>query len=75
MYFEHYRAWVMWTKDTRAIRVSGTVFHKRKYISAPSVTPEDALISAAGNLAEALKGNLPKNLGESSLAELTRLGN
>ena len=61
-------------KDTRATRVSGTVFHKHKYISAPAVTPEDAVIAAAGKLAEALKGNLPHNFGESSLDELTRLG-
>ena len=72
--FEHYRAWTMWMKDTRATRVSGTVFHKHKYISTPAVTPEDAVIAAAGRLVEALKGNLPHNLGESSLDELTRLG-
>ena len=62
-------------KDTRATSVLGTFFHKHKYISAPVVTPEDTVIAAAGNLAEALKGNLPNNLSESSLAELTRLGN
>ena len=52
----------------------GTVFHKHKYISTPAVTPEDAVIAAAGRLVEALKGNLPHNLGKSSLDELTRLG-
>ena len=62
-------------KDTRATSVLGTFFHKHKYISAPVVTPEDTVIAAAGNLAEALKGNLPNNLGESSLAELKCLGN
>jgi len=72
--FEHYRAWTMWMKDTRATQVYGTVFHKHKYISTPAVTPEDAVIAAAGRLAEALKGNLPHKLGESSLDELTRLG-
>ena len=49
-------------------------FHKHKYISTPTVTPEDAAIAAAGRLAEAIKGNLPHNLGESSLEELTHLG-
>ena len=29
--FEHYRAWTIWMTDTRAQRVSGTVFHKHKY--------------------------------------------
>ena len=33
--FEHYRAWTMWMNDTRATRVSGTAFHKHKYISIP----------------------------------------
>jgi len=71
--FEHYRAWTMWMKDTRATRVSGTIFHKHKYTFAPVVTPEDAVIVAVGRLAEALKGNLPHNLGKSSLDELTHL--
>ena len=35
--FEHYRAWIIWMKDTRRTRVSTTVFHKHKYISNPSV--------------------------------------
>ena len=64
----------MQMKDTRATQVSGTAFHKHKYISAPAITPEDTGIAAAGKLAEALKGNLPHNLGESSLDKLTRLG-
>ena len=72
--FEHYQAWTMWMKDTWTTRVSGTIFHKHKYISAPTVAPEDVVITAAGRLAEALKGNLPHNLGKTSLEELTRLG-
>ena len=36
---EHYRAWIIWKKDSRRTRVSATIFHKHKYISNPSVTP------------------------------------
>ena len=45
--FEHYRVWMIWMSDTRATRVSGTVFHKHKYISALAVTPADAVITAS----------------------------
>ena len=71
--FEHYRCWSMWMKDSRATRISATVFHKHKYISNPTVTAADAVIAAASNLAAVLKGKLPQHLKESSLNELTRL--
>ena len=64
----------MWMKDTRAMGVSGTVLHRHKYISNPFVTPEDVVLSAAGKLAEALKGQMPQHLHESSLDKLKRLG-
>ena len=56
--FEHYRAWTFWMLNTRAARVSSTVFHKHKYISNPNVIPADAVIAAAGNLALVLKGEI-----------------
>ena len=59
--------------NTRATRVSATVFHKHKYISNPNVTPADTVIAAAGNLASALKGTMPTCLQQSPLADLTRL--
>ena len=71
--FEHYRAWTMWMNDTRATRVSGTVFHKHKYISTPAVTPADAVIAAAGRLANALQGKFSSTLADEPLAELSRL--
>ena len=37
--FEHYRAWTLWMKTTRALHISETVFHKHKYISNPDVNP------------------------------------
>ena len=70
---EHYRAWTIWMNETRATRVSGTVFHKHKYISAPAVTPGDAVIAAAGCLAAAIKNNCSGHLAKEPLAELTRL--
>ena len=60
-------------QQTRATRVLGTVFHKHKYISNLAVTPADAVIAAARNLASALKGKIPHYLKGSPLAELTRL--
>ena len=60
-------------KETRATRGLGTVFHKHKYISNPAVTPADAVIAAAGNLASLIKGKMPQHLQESPLSELTRL--
>ena len=59
--------------DTRATRVSATIFHKHKYISTPPVTPADAIIAAAGRLAEVIKGNFSRTLANEPLAELTRL--
>ena len=63
----------MWMKETRETRVSTTVFHKHKYISNSAVTPADAVIATAGNLASALKGKMPQYLQESPLVDLTRL--
>ena len=53
--FEHYRAWKIWMINTRATRVSATVFHKHKYISNPTATPADAIIAVAGNLITEIK--------------------
>ena len=36
------------------------VFFKHKYLTAPTLTPADALTIAADNLAETMKGMLPK---------------
>ena len=72
--FDHYRSWVIWMTDTRATRVSGTVFHKHKYITNPAVTPADAVIAAAGRLAAVIKGTLSNSMGTDALDELARLG-
>ena len=59
--------------NTRIISISATVFHKHKYIANPTVTPGDAVIAAAQNLAKALKIKMPHYLQESPLYELSRL--
>ncbi len=60
-------------KDTRSQSVSGMVFHKHKYISAPATTPEDVIIAAAKNLAMILKEKYGNTLGDTTLDQLTRL--
>ena len=60
-------------QQTRATLVSETVIHRHKYISNPAVTPVDAVISAAKNLASALKGKMTQYLQESPMSDITRL--
>jgi hypothetical protein len=43
-------------KQTKSERVSDTVFFKTKYITQPTMTPEDAIIKALNNLTQALQG-------------------
>ena len=59
--------------NTRANRVSATVFHKHKYISNINVTPADAVIAEAGNLASVMKDKIPVCLQQYPLRELMRL--
>ena len=61
-------------KDTRATRILATMFHKNKYITNTDITPEDQVISAAGQLTDELKGSMPPHLSETSLEQLDRIG-
>ena len=72
--FEHYRSWIMCMKDTRATRISATVFHKHKYITNPDITPGDRVISAAGKLSDTLKGRMIPHLSETILEKLEHIG-
>ena len=54
-------------KDTKATRISATVFQKHKYITNPEITPEDRVIAAAGNLADELKGHTIPHISETIL--------
>eukprot|EP00804_Cyclotella_cryptica_P025740 CCRYP_002932-RA/>CCRYP_002932-RA protein AED:0.32 eAED:0.32 QI:0/0/0/1/0.25/0/5/0/519 len=51
------RALPIWSPTTRSTRIAATVFFKHKYLTNPSVTPTDALIAAAANLAHIIKHN------------------
>ena len=60
----------MWTKDTRATRISATVFQKHKYITNPSVTPEDCVVDTACMLAAELKDRMATHLSKTALQQL-----
>ena len=60
--FEHYRAWNIWMKPSRATRILATVFHKHKYLSNPTSIPADAIIAAIENLTATLKNRMPQHL-------------
>ena len=64
----------MWMKTTWALRISSTIFHKRKYISNLSVTPVNQVLSAASALANLLKTNVTNYLTNTSLFHIKRLG-
>ena len=64
----------MWMKDTRAMRISATIFLKHKYITNPEVTPEDQVIAAAVKLADKLKGRMSPHLRYMTLEQLERIG-
>ena len=67
---EHYRYYKAYCNDTRAVQGSETMFFKHKYITAPTVTPEDAVIQIAQQLTDALQGKVPPPLSESGLDKL-----
>ena len=52
----------MWSKDTRAVRVSETVFFKHNYLTIPTITPEAVSLKAAEYLKKAIEGNIPQFL-------------
>ena len=62
--FEHYRAFRIRAKSTKAERISDTVFIKHRYLTNPTVTPQDAVVKAAKDLTLALKGDIPQREDE-----------
>lgn len=54
---EHHRAFIVYSKQTRATQIADTLYFKHKYLTTPAVTPEDAVVAAAQQLTNALKGN------------------
>jgi len=53
---EHYRCHKIFCKKTRSERISDTVFFRHRYITQPSITPQDQVIKAVGDLSSALHG-------------------
>jgi hypothetical protein len=51
---KYYRCWKSWLVTMRATRISGAAFFKHKYLTNPTVTPEDRVIETAGALPQAL---------------------
>jgi hypothetical protein len=71
---EHYRCWKIWSIATRTTRIAATVFFKHKYLTNPTVSPADALIAAAANLAHVIKHNAKaQHIGCKKLQDLQRL--
>eukprot|EP00804_Cyclotella_cryptica_P029865 CCRYP_010777-RA/>CCRYP_010777-RA protein AED:0.22 eAED:0.28 QI:0/0/0/1/1/1/4/0/696 len=71
---EHYRCWKMWSPITRSTCIAAPVFFKHKYLTNPSMTPADALIAAAANLAHVIKHNAKaQHVGSKNLQDLQRL--
>ena len=59
---EHYRCYRIWIKSTRSERIGNTVFFKHKYLTMPTITNADALLIAANDMQNALKGGVPQSL-------------
>jgi hypothetical protein len=58
--WEHYRCHEVYISDTQCIRTCLTVFFKHKYLTTPSITPDDALIQLSDYLTDAISGLVPK---------------
>jgi hypothetical protein len=55
---QYHRCFQVYITKTRATRISDTVFFKHQYITNPTVSPESHVVTAAQQLATALKGNI-----------------
>ena len=69
----HYGCFEVWSKHTGVELISDTVFFKHKHITNPPIYPENAMVQAAKELTEALKGRMPSTLEGSTVKELENL--
>jgi hypothetical protein len=60
-------------KDTHDMRISGAVWFKHKYLTNPSVTPEDQIIAVIGGLAKTLRTNILPQLHDDTVDKLKKL--
>ena len=56
--FEHNRCYEVWIKETQRMRVGNTVSFKHKYLSMPTITPEETLLKTAEELKAVLEENI-----------------
>ena len=69
---EHYRCHRIFCKKTCSKRISDTVFFQHCYITQPTVTPEDQVIKAVGDLSSVLRGQT-NDKGQKEMSALKRL--
>ena len=55
--FKHYRCYEIYVKQTRSTRIGNTVFFKHKYLTMPTITNADALLTAAQDMTTACGTN------------------
>lgn len=71
---EHYGNHIVWCKDTRAERISDTVWFKHKYLTNPEFTAADAIADAAHKLTKtALEANPPTQIPSTNKEALAKL--
>ena len=58
---EYYCCHRCWIAETKGIRTGNTVFFKHKYLTMPTITPADALLTATSDLRETLEGDIPRS--------------
>ena len=66
---EHYRCHKSWITETRGVRVGNTVFFKHKYLTMPTITTADAILTAARDLQDALDGVFPQSHYDKGIVE------
>ena len=58
---EHYRCHRNWITDTKHVRIGNTVFFKHKYLTMPTITTTNAVLTATKDLTTALEGDIPQS--------------
>ncbi|KAL7474976.1 hypothetical protein ACHAW6_000913 [Cyclotella cf. meneghiniana] len=71
---KHYTCWKIWSTNTCTTRIAETVFFKHKYLTNPFMSPADALIATAANLAHLIKQYVKEqHVAATKLQDLQRL--
>ncbi len=71
--FKHYQCQKVYIKDMHAMRVSGAVWFKHKYLTNPSISPEDQIVAAIDGLAKTLTTGVPLQLRNYTVDKLCKL--